>query len=629
MIRLPPTPDLVSTPDGAPRSRAFDDLYFSKDGGLDEGRAVFLAGCGLPARWQGRTRFAIGELGFGTGLNALATWEMWRRTRAPGAVLHYVSIEGFPLARDDAARAHAAFPEVADLSARLLTQWPIRAHGPQRLWFADDGFVLTVIHADAQIALDGLTGAFDAWFLDGFAPARNEAMWSAPLMQRLATVSAPDARVASYSVAGSVRRALTEAGFAVQKAPGFGGKKQRLEARLVAPPGARHAMLHYAPAKTDRIAVIGAGIAGACVAASLKRRGAEVVVFEAAADIGAGASGNAAGLVMPRLDRADTGVARLHLAAYLDALRFYGALGLFDAVGVVEVPGGGDDAVALADLLADPPLPQSHFHAEGTGACHPTAGVVRPRATLAALLRETDVRYGIGVSRLDRAEDGWKLYDANGDLAFEATAVVIANGAALACFEQTRWLPLERSRGQVEAGPLDGAPLTHAISGDGYVAPLGDGLVFGATFDRTDALCAQADADSRVRNLEKLSRLAPELASRVRPETLTSRSGVRTATPDRAPLAGLAPDVAAFNARYGGLMQGRTGGPGAPPPSHEGLYILGGLGARGFTIAPILGERIASEICGEPQALDRGALDAVHPARYLVRALKRGKPLAG
>ena len=159
MSRLPPRPDLAWTPDGAPRSVTCDDVYFSRDGGLEETRAVFLAGCGLPERWAGRARFAIGELGFGAGLNALATWEMWRRTRAPGAVLHYVSIEGFPLERDEAARAHAAFPEIAALSARLLDQWPVRARGAQRLWFVEDGFTLTVIHADAQVALDGMTGA--------------------------------------------------------------------------------------------------------------------------------------------------------------------------------------------------------------------------------------------------------------------------------------------------------------------------------------------------------------------------------------------------------------------------------------------------------------------------------------
>lgn len=620
MTRLPPRPDLDWTPDGAPRSRASDDVYYSRHGGLDETRAVFLGGCGLPEGWRDRTRFAIGELGFGTGLNALATWDVWRRTRAPDAVLHYVSVEGFPLERNEAARAHAAFPEVAALSAKVLAQWPVRARGAHRLWFPEDGFALTVIHEDAELALDGLAGVFDAWFLDGFAPSRNESMWSAPLMHRIAALSAPGAQLASYSVAGAVRRALTAAGFRVGKAPGFAGKRERLEARL---DRAQGAFPLVSPA-SGTVAVIGAGVAGAATAAALVRRGMDVVVLEAGEALGAGASGNAAGLVMPRLDRGDTPVARLHLVAYLEALRTYEALGVIDAAGVVEAI---VDPAVRDDLIADPPLPPSHFQAHESGFIHPRAGVVRPVATVDALLRGARVRFGAKVARLSREGDRWVLLDADGDVIETASAVVIAGGAALARFDETRWLPLEYSRGQTETGLLDGAPLPHALSGDGYVAPLDDGVVFGATFDRTDALSAIPDADSRVRNLEKLARLSPSLAARVRVDALTSRAGVRAATADRGPLVGLLPDAAAFNVRHAGLMHGRVDASGAPSPVHEGLYVLGALGSRGFTLAPLLGETVASQICGEPQVLDRAALDAVNPARYLVRALKRGKPI--
>jgi len=622
MTRMPPRPDLDWTPEGAPRSRANDDVYYSQHGGLDETRTVFLGGCGLPEGWAMRSRFAIVELGFGTGLNALATWEMWRRTRAADAVMHYVSIEGFPLERDDAARAHKAFPEIAALSQRLLDQWPVRARGAQRFWFPHDGFALTVIHADAQVALDGLVGVFDAWFLDGFAPARNEGMWSSALMQRIAALSAPGARLATYSVAGVVRRALSDAGFHVEKAQGFVGKRERLQARLATAPTFKHALFPYAPATAGRVAVIGAGIAGAAVAAALARRGVDVVVLEAGDAVATGASGNAAGLVMPRLDRADTPVGRLHLAAYLDALRRYEDLGLLLGVGVVEKMEADD---ARADLLADPPLPQSHFRAHDAGVLHPRAGVVLPRAVIDALLKDADVRCGVHVARVVRGEIGWDLLDADGAVIVSAAAVVVANGAALTRFAETRWLPVEFSRGQIEAGPLAGAPLAQALSGDGYAAPLGDGIVFGATFDRTEDTTASPDVDARARNLGRLARLSPEIAARIRTEKLTSRAGVRAATADRAPLAGLMPDVAAFNARHAGLMQGRTDRSAAP--AHDGLYVLGGLGSRGFTLAPLLGEAIAAQICDEPQTLDRPALDAVHPARYLVRALKRGKPL--
>ena len=628
MTRLPPRPDLDWTDDGAPRSRTNDDVYFSRAGGLEETRTVFLGGCGLPERWRERARFAIGELGFGTGLNALATWEMWRRTRTPGAVLHYVSIEGFPLTRDEAARVHEAFPDIADLSARLLVRWPVRARGAQRIWFADDGFALTVIHDDAEAALAGLTGAFDAWFLDGFAPARNEGMWSATLMQRIAALSAPGAHAATYSVAGAVRRSLADAGFAVEKAPGFAGKRQRLEARLEMPPARHHTLFPYAAAGEGPAAIIGAGIAGASAAHALRRRGREVVVLEAADASGAGASGNAAGLVAPRFDRTDTALARLHRAAYLDAVALYEAHDLFAARGVVEIAADAEEAAALADLLADPPVPAEWFSADARGALHARAGVVRPRAVLDALLAGIDVRCGARVESIVQTERGWRLRDADGALLCEAAAVVVTSGAHLAHFSETSWLPLELSRGQTEHGALHGASLTRAHSGDGYAAPLDGGVLFGATFDRVTSPAVEIDAPSRAQNVEKLARLAPDIAAALQEETLVSRVGVRTATPDRAPLAGLAPDAAAFNARHAGLEKGRPLTLAASAPAHRGLYMLGGLGARGFTLAPLLGERIAAEICGEPQALESDVLDAVHPARFLVRALKRGKPLA-
>ncbi len=178
MPRLPREPVLDWNDETAPRAVAFDDVYFSRAGGLVEAETVFLAGCGLPTRWADKDRFAIGELGFGSGLNVLAAWRAWKSTRKPHAILHISSIEAFPLARADAARALAQFPEVADLAAKLLARWPVRAFGPQRLWFPEDGFALTLHVGDVDRVLASLRGRFDAWFLDGFAPARNGAMWS-------------------------------------------------------------------------------------------------------------------------------------------------------------------------------------------------------------------------------------------------------------------------------------------------------------------------------------------------------------------------------------------------------------------------------------------------------------------
>ncbi|GAN00512.1 putative peptidase [alpha proteobacterium U9-1i] len=622
MPRLPPQPTLVWSDDGTPKATAFDDVYFSREGGLAESEAVFLAGCGLPSAWAGRPSFALCELGFGSGLNVLAAWRAWRATHSPGANLHISSIEAFPLAKQDAARALAHFPEVADLAARLLARWPVRAFGPQRLWFPEDGFSLTIHVGDAERVLAGLRGKFDAWFLDGFAPARNAAMWSPDVFKRIAALSAPGARAATFTVAGEVRRGLEAAGFAVEKKPGFGRKRERLEATFssaarergaAADDGGgaaafplRFATLSTSPARggrasASRVAILGAGIAGAATAAALTRRGLETIVLDAAPALGAGASGNPAGLIMPRLDRGGP-LAEVFLAAYLDAVATYEKLGVLDGCGVEERT-RANSADALADLLNDPPLPADWFGARADGAAfHPRAGLVRPVAALERMLAGAELLLEAEISAIEPAGDAWLLRAPDGRARLKADAVVLACGAGLGAFRPAAFLPIELSRGQIEWGA--GAEPKHAITQGNYLAPFGGGVMFGATFDKAEA--SVDGKSSRAENLAALAKLAPDVAASLDASTLRSRAAFRATTQDRAPIAGALPDAER-----------------GPNARHEGVYVIGGLGARGLTLAPLLGETIASLLCATPQALSGPALDAIDPARFLHRRARR------
>jgi tRNA 5-methylaminomethyl-2-thiouridine biosynthesis bifunctional protein len=651
MTRLPPKPELTWSAAGVPTAAAFNDVYFSKAGGLAEAEAVFLAGGGLPDAWKCKDRFAIAELGFGTGLNVLAAWHAWKKTRLPHAILHISTIEAFPLARQDAARSLAHFPEIADLATALLERWPVRAYAPQRLWFPDDGFALTVFTGEAETILAGFHGRFDAWFLDGFAPARNQSMWTETIARHIARLSNPGARLASFTVAGDVRRSLDAAGFAVEKKPGFGAKRERLVATLkptlslaervaAGRPGLRHAeaasaaqagegrsndqgpepsIYPYAPANPRRVAVLGAGIAGAACAEALARRGVEVIVLDAAPALGAGASGNPAGLVMPRLDRGGGPLAEFFLASYLAAIAAYERLGAFRPCGVEQC---ADAVGALADLLNDPPLPSDWFERYANGALHPRAGLVDPQAAIKAMLRDAELQLEAQVTKLEPAGDAWILRTPDGRALLKADAVILACGPALKQFAPASFLPITLSRGQIEWG--EGAAPAHAIADGAYVAPFNGGVLFGATFDRADDPTApEPSAESRAQNLEALTRFAPDVAISVNTATLRSRAALRATTPDRAPIVGLLPDAEAWLAQYADLAHGRAITTTAPPPAHCGVYVVGGLGARGLTLAPLLAERLASEICNEPMPLSQAALDAVHPARFLHRSLKR------
>jgi tRNA U34 5-methylaminomethyl-2-thiouridine-forming methyltransferase MnmC len=209
-----------------PVSARFDDPYYSAGDGLAEAGHVFLEGNDLPAAWAGRGGFHIGELGFGTGLNILAARALWRATRSPGAVLCVTSFEQYPLKSPQMARALARWPELREMAQELLAVWT-PAGG--RFNFGDT--VLEVVTGDARKTVVRWQGRVDAWFLDGFAPARNPEMWEPELMQAVHERTVRGGTAASYTAAGAVRRALVAAGFAVAKSPGFGAKREMTLAR--------------------------------------------------------------------------------------------------------------------------------------------------------------------------------------------------------------------------------------------------------------------------------------------------------------------------------------------------------------------------------------------------------------
>lgn len=207
-----------------PVSRRFDDPYFSLAGGLEETRHVFLAGNGLPERF--RDGFRIAELGFGTGLNLMATL---MAHRGPGH-LHYTSFEAFPMPAPDIARALAAFPMLEDISQPFLRQW---AGGATTLHFPN--LTARIILGDARKTLPGWDGMADAWYLDGFSPAKNPELWSEDLMAAVARHTAPGGSFATYTAAGHVRRGLEGAGFSVTRQPGFGRKRHMTTGVLESP----------------------------------------------------------------------------------------------------------------------------------------------------------------------------------------------------------------------------------------------------------------------------------------------------------------------------------------------------------------------------------------------------------
>ncbi|MEL6681039.1 MAG: tRNA (5-methylaminomethyl-2-thiouridine)(34)-methyltransferase MnmD [Pseudomonadota bacterium] len=210
---------------GVPVATQFDDPYYSLDDGLAETTHVFLDGNDLPARFG--DAFQIAELGFGTGLNLLVTWAKWEQAGCPGD-LQFTSFEAFPMSTDDMARALRHFPQLCSYAARLLKMWTPGA-GPVQLC---QDLILHVVIGDARDTVQKWQGKADAWFLDGFSPAKNPELWEPALLSTVAAHTKPGGTAATYSAAGQVRRSLARAGFTVSRTPGYGRKRHMTRARL-------------------------------------------------------------------------------------------------------------------------------------------------------------------------------------------------------------------------------------------------------------------------------------------------------------------------------------------------------------------------------------------------------------
>ncbi len=582
-------PRLIWTEDGSPRSGRFDDIYFSREDGLAETRAVFLAGCGLPGAWLGRTRFCVGELGFGTGLNIAALLDLRRREGPTGARLEIFSVEAFPLARHEAARALAAWPELAEAAGALLDAWPAATSGFHRLDLPAFNATLDLAVGDAGWALSQWTGRADAWFLDGFAPSTNPGMWSDAVLDGIAACSAPDARVATFTVAGAVRRGLAARGFVVEKRPGHGRKRERLEARLPGP--------EPAPRPTPTIAVVGAGIAGAALARAFAALGLRATVVEAERP-GAGGSGFPAGLVTPRLDAGDGDIAALYAQALTRAAALYAGIpGAVVGAGVLQLEQTPRDAGRFAKVAAQAIWPDGAMAVRDAAACaaqigEPATGgglrmgeamAIRPAAVLETWLADAD-RLIATAAGIARSDDGWRLLDPSGAVILTADVVVIAAGWGAAALAPD--LPLAPVRGQADW--VEGVA-TGPVAWGGYATPTGSGLLYGATHDRGET-GGGPTAEASARNLATVAARLPELAARIAAAgPVQSRTAVRATTPDRLPLAG-------------------TAGP-------DGLFILGGLGSRGLCAAPLLAEHVAALATGASSPLPAGLAARVAPLR--------------
>ena len=598
--------------DGLPYSTRFGDVYFSADSGLDETRHVFLAGNGLHERFtalrSGET-FTIGETGFGTGLNFLCAWQLFVQLAPPGASLDFFSVEKFPLADDELHTALTLWPELTMLADALCARWRRRVPGWNRWSFAGGRVRLTLATGDVAEVLPEASGKVDAWFLDGFSPARNPEMWAEPVMSDLARLSSSGATLATYTSAGWVRRGLQQAGFVVEKKVGFGRKREMLRGKL---PGERTKQ-----ARPDTAIVIGTGLAGCAAARALAQRGIAVTLIDRAPELANGASGNPRGILHARFSAGMDVLHQLVLASYGHALALLDELLPEDGVlraecGLLQLATPGKEAKRIEKLAAQdwpPHILQTVDAAQASslaglemqhgGLWFPAGGWVSPPAYCARLVDHPLItqRFDLEARELVRTTAGWRVCGEGWQL--EAEQVVVC------CAHHARSLPqfaefiLQPVRGQITQLPATNGSgkLSAVLCADVYCTPPAAGVHVAGASTVFDDDTMELRESEHLQNIAKLAEHMPALShalGTVDVSRLSGRASVRCSTPGAMPIVG---EVA------------------------PGLYCSLAHGTRGLLTAGLAGEVIGSSMCGQFAPLPQSVLAALDP----VRRLSRGK----
>jgi tRNA 5-methylaminomethyl-2-thiouridine biosynthesis bifunctional protein len=638
MTALTPHPPLAFDESGTPLSTLYGDVFRSRSGAWPEAFEVFVEGCELPRRWAQASRagggasFTIVELGFGLGVNFLATLRAWRECAGAPARLHYVSVEAHPLAADDLRRGLVALGAPAGDIERLLAQWPPALPGLHVLEFDGGAVTLTLCLGEAATIVPRLALGADAFFLDGFAPSRNAAMWEPALIRALARLARSGAALATWTAAAAVREALAAAGFDVVRVAGHAGKRHRLSARY-APRWRTFEPPPAAPRWPARsVLVVGAGLAGAAVAAGFARRGWQVTVLDAAPSSDRGNTMQPLYGEHLHLSPDDNLLARLGRTAW--SLRLRDAI-LRVPLGKLLVDADDAEAAARCAMVERLGFPASFVQqlsrdeaSDATGLALPRGGLWLPgcgAAEPAALVRAwldapgITVLAGVRVEALRRDDAGWSACGAAGRPLAAAAIAVLANAGDAARLADLASLPLGHSRGQSTLVPGEriGA-LRTIVSGEAFAAPLADGRILaGASFDHDTRPEPSREVDRS--NLARLARTIGGDPLAWFDASTSAPVGFRCAARDRMPAIGMLPDEATARHDAQALLRNER----LALPLLPGLFGAFAFGSRGLLWATLAARLLPALADGDPLPLETDLLRAIDPGRRMRKVLRR------
>ena len=628
--------------ENTPVSTAFEDPYYSLVNPCAEVEHTFLNGVNL-TDLAANEQLVIAETGFGTGLNFLLAVDHWLRHAKSTSTLTFISVEAFPLAKPDLLKAHAGITRLPDMHKDLQAQWPGPLPGIHRLSFLKDRVRLLLLVGDVLSMLKDQQFIADAWFLDGFAPAKNPQMWSDDVFKEIARLSGLSARLASFTAAGNVRRGLQSVGFQVNRRPGFGNKRHCIDATLESTACHREANIPWLrlpkpvlSGQRPTIAIIGAGIAGRTLARRLRQYQFDVITIAGPGSKRYSGSLLPRALIAPRLVRGADAYAQFWAQAYSDAIceldklddgdLWQGARGLLFRF--LET-----DQKNLQALKTSTAWPDEWMEFQSAGVDQnedalffPKSGAIDPAHLFRLLGEQIDIHADI--HQLRQTQNGWELIDHDNRIVCQSNLVIIAAGTGSSAL-LGRPDGLRNGSGQL-ISLCPAVPPKQAILHDGYLttADRCGRVIAGATINRAHALPKPETSEQA--SFEILSRLSDylgETRSNSEALDLVPWAGGRCDTVDHLPLAGPVQNHTAFDHDYRNLFHGVRLSTLPEASWLCGLYTMTGLGARGFQAAFLLADQLTAMISGQPLPLGQSVTADLLPCRFQIRELKKTRPV--
>ena len=564
-------------------SKSYNDIYFDKLNGPKETEHVYLNTNNLTKRFKNKQKFVIAEIGFGTGLNFLLTWKLWKENRKTNGSLTYISFENAPLSKKDIERVYKKFKNLDGYSRFLLKNIPERCKSTHRIFIKADNINLILIYDDIT-SLINFNFKADTWFLDGFSPKKNPLVWTDKLFKQLYNFTNLDGSLSTFSVAGNIRRGLLNAGFKVSKVSGYGNKKEISYAIKKDLISSNQYKFSYEK-KIGPVAIIGSGISGASLAYALRKRNIECFIIDKSYKIANGASGNKLALQMPKLTMDDSPYGLLSLEAFLYSRKIAKNLNAIPrSDGLVLIPSRDRDIIKFKKLLENNwPLDLLNNNYDKLNFLKfinhiymKSSGIVDNSKFIQNLIKDVEFISKFDVKKIT-SKDGFNIIIDKFGNRLKAKTVIWANGFEMTNLSQN--LPINPISGQVtylKANELSSNLKINFSYGHHFSQAFKGYHQIGASFNRNANTCfREIDQNANINSI-------PEFLRKNIFYNITEsghRVSVRASTKDRMPFFG---DLSALTGK-----------------KSNNIYILGGMGAWGFVYAPFYAELLVTKIIND------------------------------